>query len=71
MAALHDIDGPAGRLEALLDEPFEGRGVSAEGLVESVCSVREMREFYARAIEPKDADVRMMPDADVRLTPDM
>jgi alpha/beta superfamily hydrolase len=35
MAALHEIDGPAGRLEALLDEPAEERGVSAEGLAVS------------------------------------
>ena len=30
---LREIAGPAGRLEALLDEPAEGRGVSSEGLV--------------------------------------
>jgi alpha/beta superfamily hydrolase len=32
---LREIDGPAGRLEALLDEPAAARGVNAEGLVES------------------------------------
>lgn len=35
MAALREIDGPSGRLEALLDEPTERRGVSADGLIES------------------------------------
>jgi alpha/beta superfamily hydrolase len=33
MTALREIQGPAGRLEALLDEPPATRGVSAEGLV--------------------------------------
>ena len=31
---LREIDGPAGRLEALLDEPAAARGVNADGLVE-------------------------------------
>src|SRR5262245_11238180 len=35
MAALREIDGPGGRLEVLLDEPAEQRGISADGLVES------------------------------------
>ncbi len=33
MTALREIAGPAGRLEALLDEPPPHRGVTAEGLV--------------------------------------
>ncbi len=33
MTALREIIGPAGRLEALLEEPRRVRGVSAEGLV--------------------------------------
>jgi alpha/beta superfamily hydrolase len=32
---LREIPGPAGRLEALLDEPAAARGVGADGLVES------------------------------------
>jgi alpha/beta superfamily hydrolase len=32
---LREIAGPAGRLEALLDEPAEGRGVGADGLVQA------------------------------------
>src|SRR5215510_7202914 len=32
---LRDIRGPAGRLEALLDEPTVGRAVGADGLLES------------------------------------
>ncbi len=35
MAARREIDGPAGRLEVLLDEPAEQRGVSTEGLLEA------------------------------------
>jgi alpha/beta superfamily hydrolase len=31
---LREIDGPVGRLEALLDEPAAARGVNADGLVE-------------------------------------
>ncbi len=31
---LRELAGPAGRLEALLDEPAAGRGVNADGLVE-------------------------------------
>jgi hypothetical protein len=31
---LREIDGPAGRLEVLLDEPAERRGVGPDGLVE-------------------------------------
>src|SRR5258707_919589 len=33
MTALREIPGPAGRLDALLDEPPSTRGVSADGLV--------------------------------------
>lgn len=33
MTALREIAGPAGRLEVLLDEPPDARGVSEEGLV--------------------------------------
>jgi alpha/beta superfamily hydrolase len=32
---LHEIAGPAGRLEALLDEPAESRGIGADGIVET------------------------------------
>ena len=32
---LREIPGPAGRLEALLDEPADARGVNPEGLVEN------------------------------------
>jgi alpha/beta superfamily hydrolase len=32
---LHEIPGPAGSLEALLDEPAEGRGINPDGLVVS------------------------------------
>jgi len=32
---LRDIEGPAGRLEALLDEPADSRGVGADGLLNS------------------------------------
>jgi hypothetical protein len=32
---LREIDGPAGRLEALLDEPAAGRTVGADGLLET------------------------------------
>ena len=32
---LREIAGPAGRLEALLDEPANGRGVGADGLLET------------------------------------
>jgi uncharacterized protein len=31
----HEIGGPAGRLEALLDEPAGSRGIGADGLLES------------------------------------
>ena len=34
MTAVSEIIGPAGRLEALLDEPASGRGVGADGLVQ-------------------------------------
>jgi len=33
--AVREIAGPAGRLEALLDEPAPGRGVGADGLLET------------------------------------
>jgi uncharacterized protein len=33
ITVLREIDGPAGRLEALLEEPPQGRGVSQDGLV--------------------------------------
>jgi alpha/beta superfamily hydrolase len=32
---LREIAGPAGRLEALLDEPAESRGIGADGIVET------------------------------------
>ena len=32
---LREIDGPAGRLEALLDEPAADRGVSPDGYLQS------------------------------------
>ena len=34
MMAVREINGPAGRLEALLDEPAPGRGVGTDGLVQ-------------------------------------
>jgi uncharacterized protein len=44
---LREIQGPAGRLEALLDEPQPGRGVDADGLVHvgSAAGVRAAAVF--------------------------
>jgi alpha/beta superfamily hydrolase len=40
---LREIPGPAGRLEALLDEPAPARGVNADGLVERGRPARGLR----------------------------
>ena len=39
MTALREIAGPAGRLEAILDEPPNARGVSQEGLLHTGADV--------------------------------
>ena len=48
---LREIDGPVGRLEALLDEPAADRSVGADGLLDN-------RKRYRACAQPSSSATR-------------